>query len=115
MNTLIAIAAAFSVIASLVAVVVVFANLRFGVDALNKQEERLTGKHEKMLQDYMELLVLVKSFISQQAVVNQNVADTLKALMVKLEKSDQAISHSGSALSLLAEVLQNKRIVEVGG
>jgi hypothetical protein len=115
MNILIMVGTAVSLLTSVVAIVVVIANLRSSVDALNKQEDRLTGKHDLMLKDQTELLVLVKSFISEQAVVNKQVAKTLEALLIKLERHERDVNENHSALSLLSEVLQNKRIIDISG
>ena len=117
MNTMIVlviIGVCVSLLTSIIAITVVVANLRSSVDMLNKQEERLTGKNEQMLRDQTELLVLVKAFIAKQAVINEQVAETLKTLREKLEGTERSAGESNSMMGLLAEVLKNKRIVDIG-
>ena len=114
MDTIPIIGTALSLLTSIVAVVVVLTNLRANVDALNKQEARMTAKIEGSTKDISNLLVEVKSFVSEQTVINKFVAASLQGVMSRCDRCrDQSTQQYGVAM-LLAEMLKQKKIVNIG-
>ena len=113
MNILVIIGSAVSLLVSFSAIVVVIANLKSNVDALNKQEERMTAKIEDSTRDITHVLVEVKSFISEQTVINKYVAKSLESVVNRCEECrDQGTQQDGVA-ALLAEILKHKKIVDI--
>lgn len=102
-----------SLLISIVSVVVVISNLRSNVDTLNKQEDRMTDKIDAAVKDLTDLLVVVKSFISEQAVVNKTVAKTLEGVVERCETCRDFTGHQDGLAKLLVEVLKHKRIVNI--
>jgi hypothetical protein len=114
MNTLGYISTGLSLLLSIVSIVVVITNLRANVDALNKQEERMTEKLEESTKDITNLLVEVKSFISEQTTINRFVSKTLEGVVDRcVDCRDQSVHQDGVA-ALLAEMLRHKKIVDIG-
>lgn len=114
MNIFIIIGSCVSLATSLVAIVVVITNLRANVDALKTQEERITLKIEGAAQQFTDLLVVVKSFISVQTVVNEHLADALRSVVMRCDECRAQHLKQDSTAQLLAEMLKHKQIVDIG-
>lgn len=114
MNILVIITSCVALGTSLVSVVVVITNLRTTVTALVKQEERITGKIEGAAQQFTDLLIVVKSFISAQTVMNEHLALGLQGQIRRSEESRAQQQKSDGVSELLAEVLRHKKIVDIG-
>jgi len=114
MNILLIIGTSLSLLTSVVAIVVVITNLRSNVDALNKQEERMTLKVEEAVNSLNRLVVVVERHIAQQAEINKVVAKSLESVVERCETCrDVTIKQDGVA-ALWAEVLKHKKIVDIG-
>ena len=109
---------ALSVLMSVVAITAVIVQIRSSVRALEASETRQALKDQQTSKDLTELLVLIRSFMAEQNVINKTVTDTLCALLHKMEEVEQAgrvtekkTIESGVLVGLLADVLK-RRVLE---
>ena len=109
---------ALSVLMSVVAITAVIVQMRSSVRALEASETRQALKDQQTSKDLTELLVLIRSFMAEQNVINKTVTDTLCALLNKMEEVEQAgrvtekkTIESGVLVGLLADVLK-RRVLE---
>ena len=109
---------ALSVLMSVVAITAVIVQMRSSVRALEASETRQALKDQQTSKDLTELLVLIRSFMAEQNVINKTVTDALRALLNKMEEVEQAgrvtekkTIESGVLVGLLADVLK-RRVLE---
>ncbi len=109
---------ALSVLMSVVAITAVIVQMRSSVRALEASETRQAMKDQQTSKDLTELLVLIRSFMAEQNVINKTVTDTLCALLHKMEEVEQTgrvtekkTIESGVLVGLLADVLK-RRVLE---
>ena len=109
---------ALSVLMSVVAITAVIVQMRSSVRALEASETRQALKDQQTSKDLTELLVLIRSFMAEQNVINRTVTDALRALLNKMEEVEQAgrvtekkTIESGVLVGLLADVLK-RRVLE---
>ena len=109
---------ALSVLMSVMAITAVIVQMRSSVRALEASETRQALKDQQTSKDLTELLVLIRSFMAEQNVINKTVTDTLCALLNKMEEVEQAgrvtekkTIESGVLVGLLADVLK-RRVLE---
>ena len=109
---------ALSVLMSVVAITAVIVQMRSSVRALEASETRQALKDQQTSKDLTELLVLIRSFMAEQNVINKTVTDALHALLNKMEEVEQAgrvtekkTIESGVLVGLLADVLK-RRVLE---
>ena len=109
---------ALSVLMSVVAITAVIVQMRSSVRALEASETRQALKDQQTSKDLTELLVLIRSFMAEQNVINKTVTDALCALLNKMEEVEQAgrvtekkTIESGVLVGLLADVLK-RRVLE---
>lgn len=109
---------ALSVLMSVVAITAVIVQMRSSVRALEASETRQALKDQQTSKDLTELLVLIRSFMAEQNVINKTVTDALRALLHKMEEVEQAgrvtekkTVESGVLVGLLADVLK-RRVLE---
>ncbi len=109
---------ALSVLMSVVAITAVIVQMRSSVRALEASETRQALKDQQTSKDLTELLVLIRSFMAEQNVINKTVTDTLCALLHKMEEVEQTgrvtekkTIESGVLVGLLADVLK-RRVLE---
>ena len=109
---------ALSVLMSVVAITAVIVQMRSSVRALEASETRQALKDQQTSKDLTELLVLIRSFMAEQNVINKTVTDALCALLHKMEEVEQAgrvtekkTVESGVLVGLLADVLK-RRVLE---
>jgi uncharacterized coiled-coil DUF342 family protein len=114
MNILVIIGSSVSLLTSIVAIVVVIANLRSNVDALNKQEERMTQKIDEAVSSLHELVVTVEKHIAQQGEINKVVAHSLETVVQRCESCREVSLQQDGVAALLAEMLRHKKIVDIG-
>jgi hypothetical protein len=112
-NILMIVGTALSLVTSIIAITVVITQMRSNVDALKDQETRLVVKNEAVVKDLVDLLVLVKSFIAEQAVINKMVARTLDEMVSKFDKHQYQGSDTDTraAIGLLADVLKQRGMI----
>lgn len=126
MNELVAIISlGVSVATTVVAVTAVIVQMRSNVKALQGFEEKQAGKDEKTSNDLKELLVLIKSFISEQNVINKTVSSALTGTLDKIDSVERHVreveSRSGETehktieatmmIGLFADLLKRKGCV----
>lgn len=109
---------ALSVLMSVVAITAVIVQMRSSVRALEASETRQAMKDQQTSKDLTELLVLIRSFMAEQNVINKTVTDALRALLHKMEEVEQTgrvtekkTVESGVLVGLLADVLK-RRVLE---
>ena len=109
---------ALSVLMSVMAITAVIVQMRSSVRALEASETRQALKDQQTSKDLTELLVLIRSFMAEQNVINKTVTDALCALLNKMEEVEQAgrvtekkTIESGVLVGLLADVLK-RRVLE---
>ena len=109
------ISVAFSVLMSVVAITAVIVQMRMSVEALEKFEIKQSAKDERTTKDLTELLVLIKSFMAEQSVINHTVTEALSSVVHKLEDAEKKISEtehksieSTMLVNLLADLLKRK-------
>lgn len=109
---------ALSVLMSVMAITAVIVQMRSSVRALEASETRQALKDQQTSKDLTELLVLIRSFMAEQNVINKTVTDALRALLNKMEEVEQAgrvtekkTIESGVLVGLLADVLK-RRVLE---
>ena len=109
---------ALSVLMSVMAITAVIVQMRSSVRALEASETRQALKDQQTSKDLTELLVLIRSFMAEQNVINRTVTDALRALLNKMEEVEEAgrvtekkTIESGVLVGLLADVLK-RRVLE---
>ena len=109
---------ALSVLMSVMAITAVIVQMRSSVRDLEASETRQALKDQQTSKDLTELLVLIRSFMAEQNVINKTVTDALRALLNKMEEVEQAgrvtekkTIESGVLVGLLADVLK-RRVLE---
>ena len=109
---------ALSVLMSVMAITAVIVQMRSSVRALEASETRQALKDQQTSKDLTELLVLIRSFMAEQNVINKTVTDALRALLNKMEEVEEAgrvtekkTIESGVLVGLLADVLK-RRVLE---
>ena len=109
---------ALSVLMSVMAITAVIVQMRSSVRALEASETRQALKDQQTSKDLTELLVLIRSFMAEQNVINKTVTDALRALLNKMEEVEDAgrvtekkTIESGVLVGLLADVLK-RRVLE---
>ena len=109
---------ALSVLMSVMAITAVIVQMRSSVRALEASETRQALKDQQTSKDLTELLVLIRSFMAEQNVINKTVTDALCAPLNKMEEVEQAgrvtekkTIESGVLVGLLADVLK-RRVLE---
>jgi hypothetical protein len=109
---------ALSVLTSVIAITAVIVQMRSSVRALEASEARQGLKDDKTSKDLTELLVLIRSFMAEQNVINKTVTEALGGLMRKLEsleasgrQTEKMTIESGALVGLLADVLKRRGCV----
>ena len=112
------ISVAFSLLTSVVAITAVIVQMRSSVKALEKFETKQGEKDEKAAQGLTELLVLIRSFIAEQTIINKTVTNTLDSLITKIERAEGEIKEtehksveSAMMVGLFADLLKRRGCV----
>jgi hypothetical protein len=111
---------ALSLVGSIVAVTVALTQMKSNISFLDKQQQKSEdeegARHDKMesrdvhaVRQITELLVLVKAFMAEQAVVNKVVSETMQGLVRKLDAVEHRVTEVAAVSSLLVEVLKRDR------
>lgn len=117
-----------SILGSVVTVTAVIIQMKSNISRLEGSDAKRLAKEEAIDKQVMDLIVMLKEFMSAQAQVNVNVANQLESQTTTNERVAQVLSdvvarlksveHStveaGQIVSLLTEVLKQQRVITQG-
>src|ERR1035437_8388394 len=105
---------ALSLVGSIVAVTVALTQMKSNINFLDKQQKKSEDEdaaaHDKMestdvhaVRQISELLVFVKAFMAEQAVVNKVVSETMQGLVRHLDAVEPRVTEAAPVSCFLAE------------